>query len=293
MKILMTLGATLAGCLAAVSAQANPPNPPAQLGNSFIAVATYWPTGGILGTTFLYLAPDGTCKILSSAAGVGPIPPTTFAFSSSSSGTYAYAPVPGSPNEATLTLAVSGLVGSPVQTLYFGYGFDLTSGFSLFLPAPNPTLTNVSNFVTLRAGDTPTTGFVIVGTSPRIVLIRAVGPSLASFGVSAVSNNPKLELYSGSGLALAAGQNWSLVSYPQMGSLPPISNTFQPAQFDAQAMNWIFSFAGAFPLMANSNDQVFFGMLNPGAYTVQVSDPTVGANGGAALVEVYILPCST
>jgi len=58
-------------------------------------------------------------------------------------------------------------------------------------------------------------------------------------------------------------------------------------------MNWIFSIAGAFPLNANSNDQVFFGMLPPGAYTVQVSDTTVGAGGGTALIEVYILPYSS
>ena len=142
---------------------------------------------------------------------------------------------------------------------------------------------------------------MIEGSSPRLVLIRAGGPYLANFGVSPVSSNPKLELFSSSGAPLAAGQDWSLVTYSSIepnlpagpnGALPPVFY-FSPTQFDAQAMNWIFNIAGAFPLNANSNDQVFFGELPPGAYTVQVSDTTVGAGRGTALIEVYILPYSS
>jgi hypothetical protein len=220
------------------------------------------------------------------------------------SGTYTYALTPGSPYEATLTLNVPSLTPVIDQLLEFQSdtsGGGITFGFSLFLSTPNTFLTNVSNRVTLRAGDISMTGFVIEGNSPRLVLIRAVGPSLANFGVSPVSNNPKFELFSSSGAPLAAGQNWSLVTYSSIepnpppgpnGALPTVFY-FSPTQFDAQAMNWIFSIAGAFPLNANSSDQVFFGELPPGAYTVQVSDPTVGSNGGTALVEVYILPYSS
>jgi len=301
MKFFQRLTLAIAWCIAAVSARANPPT---HLGNSFVVLSTYWPTGGLVSGQILYLTPNGTCELLSQCSTGWPST-ISLQFAPSSSGTYTYELAPGNPNEATLNLNAPGLFATAMsETLDFQgdtSGGGLTLGFSFFLSSPNGFLTNASNRVTLRAGDISTTGFVIEGSSPRLVLVRAVGPSLANFGVSPVSNNPKLELFSSSGAALAAGQNWSLVTYsslepnlpPGPNGAPPTATYFSPTQFDAQAMNWIFSIAGAFPLNANSNDQVFFGMLPPGAYTVQVSDSTVGAGGGTALIEVYILPYSS
>jgi hypothetical protein len=299
MKSLKPLGLAIAWCIAAVSAKASPPS---QVGNSFFVLNTYWPIGGLISSELIYLAPNGTCELLSQSNWEG-ILSSLYTYSGFSSGTYTYSPTPGNPNEATLSFNVPSLTGARSEILDFRSdtsGLDIDFGFSFFLSSPNTFLANISNRVTLRAGDISITGFVIEENAPRLVLIRAIGPSLANFGVSPVSQNPKLKLFSSSGAMLAAGQNWSLVTYSTLtpslpialDDTPPISINFSPAQFDAQAMNLIFGVVGAFPLIANSNDQVFFGVLTPGAYTVQLSDATVGAGGGTALIEVYIFPYS-
>jgi hypothetical protein len=149
-----------------------------------------------------------------------------------------------------------------------------TEVFSILQPADNSFLTNLSNRVTLRPADTAITGFVIGGTESRYVLVRAIGPGLAQFGVGPVSARPSLSIFAGASPE-ASGQPWGAFS-----------------GYDSQAMGWIFQLAGAFPLQAGSNDAVFFGLLGPGAYTAQVQDSTSGAAGAAALVEVYILPFS-
>ena len=301
MKFFQRLTLAIAWCIAAVSARANPPT---HLGNSFVVLSTYWPTGGLVSGQILYLAPNGTCELLSQCSTGWPST-ISLQFAPSSSGTYTYELAPGNPNEATLNLNAPGLLATAMsETLDYQSdtsGSGITLGFTFFLSSPNTFLSNASNRVALRVGDISTTGFVIEGSSPRLVLIRVVGPSLANFGVSPVSNNPKLELFSSSGAALAFGQNWSLATFSSfepnlsLGSsgTSPIAAYPSPAQFDAQAMKWIFGIAGAFPLNTNSNDQVFFGMLPPGAYTVQASDSTVGAGGGTALIEIYILPFSS
>jgi hypothetical protein len=51
----------------------------------------------------------------------------------------------------------------------------------------------------------------------------------------------------------------------------------------------IFTYIGAFPLIAGSKDAVDVVRLTPGAYTVVCNLPA-GAQGGEVLVEVYFLP---
>jgi hypothetical protein len=253
-----------------------PALPPASIGNSFVSL--YWNFLDNGSTELFYLGSDGTCMQLSDAIidGQG-LPPK---YQPSQAGTYTYIPTAGNPDEATLTITTA--AGSGQFILEFtgdSYGFFVapgTSAFSFLLESPNTFLTNVSNRVTLRPTDTAVTGFVIEGTESRLVLIRTVGPTLAQFGVKPISANPTMGLYMGTGTnLLASGQRWGFVT-----------------NLDAQAMGWIFGIAGAFPLQSGSNDVVYFGVLNPGAYTVQSSDTTVSASGASALTEVYILPYS-
>ena len=54
-------------------------------------------------------------------------------------------------------------------------------------------------------------GFILQGSTPKTVLIRAVGPTLASSGVSGVLANPKLDLYSGS-TVIDSNDDWQTAS---------------------------------------------------------------------------------
>ena len=105
-------------------------------------------------------------------------------------------------------------------------------------------------------------GIVIGGTQPKTVLVRAVGPTLAGFGVSGALTNPQLGVFSGS-LSIASNDDWG--------------NNVEVAQASARV--------GAFPLAAASADAALLVVLNPGSYTLVASGVNNGA--GQVLVEVY------
>jgi hypothetical protein len=106
-------------------------------------------------------------------------------------------------------------------------------------------------------------GFVVGGTVPKQVLVRAIGPTLSGFGVTGVLGDPQLQLYNSSGALVIANNNWG-----GAGDVINASNA-----------------VGAFPLSSGSLDAVVLASLAPGAYTAQVSG--VGGGTGVALVELY------
>ncbi len=110
-------------------------------------------------------------------------------------------------------------------------------------------------------------GFVVQGTQPVAVLVRAVGPTLQNFSVSGFLAQPVLAVVNNAnGSTIATNSGW--------GTAP------NPAQISSVAQS-----VGAFALNAGSMDSALLLTLQPGSYTAQVS----GANGttGIALAEVY------
>ena len=68
---------------------------------------------------------------------------------------------------------------------------------------------NLSTRLRTQTGDNVLIGgFVITGTEPKNVIVRALGPSLAAAGVAGVLANPTLELFASSGASLATNDNW-------------------------------------------------------------------------------------
>ena len=124
-------------------------------------------------------------------------------------------------------------------------------------------LLNLSSRVDLSGSQVLVAGFAISGAGPKTVLLRAVGPGLTEFGVPGVMATPALRLYSSSGSIIAQNTGW--------GNSATIAATI------AQV--------GAFSLAAGSADSALVASLEPGAYTVQVFDPS-GA-GGSVLLEIY------
>jgi hypothetical protein len=100
-------------------------------------------------------------------------------------------------------------------------------------------------------------GFIIRG-GPKLVIIRALGPSLASHGVSPVLADPTLKLFNGPRL-VAQNDNWQSVSNvgDTRNSIPP----------------------------TNAKESALVIRLEPGAYSAVVSGADNGT--GIALVEVY------
>ena len=112
-------------------------------------------------------------------------------------------------------------------------------------------------------GDVPNIGFVIEGIQPKKVLIRAVGPTLAAFGVAGVLADPQLELFEGPS-RLQHNDDWN----------------------GSSVLTQAFSKVGAFGFSGPlSKDAALLVTLEPGAYTAVVSG--VGGGTGTVLVEVY------
>jgi len=128
----------------------------------------------------------------------------------------------------------------------------------------SPHLVNTSTRVNVGTGSNILiVGFVVGGSTPETLLIRASGPALIPFGVTGTLPDPQLTLFSGS-TVLGSNTGWG-------GN----------AQIAAAAAS-----VGAFSWGNSATpDSAILVTLPPGAYTAQVS----GASGdaGVALVEVY------
>jgi hypothetical protein len=105
-------------------------------------------------------------------------------------------------------------------------------------------------------------GFIVGDVGNTTVIVRALGPSLAAYGVSGVLNDPTLTIYNSTGSVIASNDNW------------------------LENVNW-------FDVRKNSlsppteRESALVLHLPAGKYTAIVR----GANGatGNALVEVYHL----
>lgn len=129
-------------------------------------------------------------------------------------------------------------------------------------------LTNLSCRTTVSAGgDGITVGFVIRGQTRQGVLIRAVGPGLADYGVAEPLPNPVLRLFS---------HEYSQPYYLRQNS-----------QWSDEYRS-IHQEVGAFNLTPGSNDAAIVAFLPAGVYSARVdADPAVD---GAVLVELYEIP---
>jgi hypothetical protein len=176
---------------------------------------------------------------------------------------------------ATSKLSFTARAGTVYQIAADGY--DRATGqiaFYLTFSAPGvvsstarPRLINVATRGVASSGSsTLIAGFTVAGTSPKPVLIRAIGPTLTNFGVSPAMSDPVLTLFRGATM-LQSNDDWN-----------DNANKTQIVEKSA--------FAGAFALVATSRDAVILTTLQPGSYTAQVGSAIAGGSG-VALVEVY------
>jgi hypothetical protein len=131
--------------------------------------------------------------------------------------------------------------------------------------AATPRLVNVS--VLKHIGSGVTAGFVIGGSTPRRVLVRAIGPTLGTppFNVGGAVADPQLALFAGA-TQIATNDNWG----------------------GTAALTTAFGDVGAFALPPASRDSALLIELQPGSYTAQVAG--IGGGSGVALIEVYEVP---
>ena len=125
-----------------------------------------------------------------------------------------------------------------------------------------PRLINISTCARVGAGDDVMIGgFVISGTAPHKVLIRAIGPSMTSAGVTDTLANPRIRLTKVTGEFVASNDNWQ--DGPNATEIATLGR--QPA---------------------DPNESALLITLNPNTPYTPIVDGVDGTTG-VALVEVY------
>ncbi|HEX2854355.1 MAG TPA: putative Ig domain-containing protein [Opitutaceae bacterium] len=108
-------------------------------------------------------------------------------------------------------------------------------------------------------------GLIITGNAAKTVLIRGIGPTLSTLGVTGVLADPQLAVFS-KGAVIGSNDNW------ETGN-------------NVASLTAAFLQLGEFPLPTGSKDAAMLITLQPGAYTVHLSG--VANTTGVALIEVY------
>ena len=166
---------------------------------------------------------------------------------------------PGNPLEAAIyTTLAPGAYTAIVTGIGDTAGVGIVEVFEI--DHPEIPLINISTRGQVLTGnDVMIGGFIIQGTNPQTVVVRALGPSLAAAGITTPLANPMLQLFSGS-TQIAVNDNWQ--SDPQAAALQ--ASGFAPSDPKEAAM-----------LIT----------LNPGAYTAVITG--VGSTTGVAIFEVF------
>jgi hypothetical protein len=104
-------------------------------------------------------------------------------------------------------------------------------------------------------------GFIVTGSAPKKVAVRALGPSLGNFGLSDLLGDPTLELRGSDGALLMQSDNWQ-------------ENSPQAAE--------LMTLGLALP---HPNESGMIATLQPGLYTAIMAGKN--QTSGLGLVEVY------
>ena len=137
------------------------------------------------------------------------------------------------------------------------------------------TLGNISTRAFVQTGaNVMIGGFIIEGTQPKRVIVRAIGPELTRFGVPNALANPTLALHDSTGALIASNDNW------QHTIIGGIITGDQVVEIQT---------SGHAP--TEPSESAIVAILEPGNYTAIVRG--VNSTVGVALVEVYDLDTTT
>lgn len=159
------------------------------------------------------------------------------------------------------------LSADDIAGIQFLYGAPSSTPTPTPTPSPSATpsaachLANVSTRLKIGVSENVLIGgFIIGGTQPKKLILRAIGPSLAAWGIPDAMADPVLELHDSSGGVIAFNNDW------QTGA--------QMAEIQTSGM-----------APANPAESALIVTLSPGNYTVVVGG--VGGGQGIGLVEAY------
>jgi autotransporter-associated beta strand protein len=242
-------------------------------------------TGSLTLGNDLTLLPDSVIKIAAGPAGAHSVLART-------GGTWRFA---GGQQFALLNFSaepgiydniITGLSGDPGGTEAWTitnagfagiFSYDGAGNIDLTVTAAPGSIGNVSTRLPVGAGDDVLIqGFIVQGPpgSSKKIIVRAMGPSLAAFGINDALLNPTLALHDSSGATVATNDDWKTT---QVGGLITVDQS-------AEINN-----SGVAP--GNDSESAIIADLAPGSYTAVVRG--LNNSTGTGLVDAYDLSGSS
>lgn len=174
-----------------------------------------------------------------------------------------------------LGIATAADSGTYAARLTLTSGATVLSQALVLNVAPTERLINMSVLNSLPAGlgQGLVAGFVVSGTAPKKMIVRAVGPSLAQFGLAQLLRQPRLVIRDSSGRPYENGYVYPAVN----GALSYESDL-------AESLAKV----GAFSTPMGNADAVRLLPIVPGNYTLEVT--SADSTGGTVLLELYEVP---
>jgi hypothetical protein len=186
----------------------------------------------------------------------------------------------GTVSNGQRTVTIRGSDANPLTGSYFGY-WDLAAAvapfeatftsaafddFAVRFESFPPRLANLSARMNVGTGDSVGIGgFIVSGNAEKLLLLRAIGPSLSLYTeLSPILEDPVLELHASNGALLATNDNWKDTQQDAIqatGMQPP-----------------------------DDRESALLVTLDPGSYTAILRGK--GETTGIGLVEAYDLPSS-
>jgi len=148
---------------------------------------------------------------------------------------------------------------------------EFGDGLGTVEAGPISTLANISTRAFVQTGDNVVIGgFIVEGTETKKIVLRAIGPGLAQYGIPNPLANPRLELYNAAGALIGSNDNWGTTI------IGGVITSDQVAAITA---------SGYAP--SDSRESAMIVNLPPGNYTAIMRG--IGNMTGVGLVEVYDL----
>ena len=163
-------------------------------------------------------------------------------------------------------------LGVAPGTYVWTWGTGANQNFTLQVgTAVSPRLSNISTRGVVQTGNNVMIGgFIIEGTGPKKVILRAIGPELAAapFNIPNALADPTVELHNGSGALIARNDNWQTTVVGGIIAASQVSAIQNSGHAPTQP-----------------TESAIIARLQPGNYTAIVRG--VNNTTGVALAEVY------
>jgi hypothetical protein len=166
---------------------------------------------------------------------------------------------PNATESAIMTNLAPGAYTAIVTGVGNTTGVGLIEVFEVDTPA-SPLINIATRGQVLTGDDVMIGGFIIQGSGPQTVVVRARGPSLAAQGVPGTLQNPVLTLFNQAGVAIATNDDWGTASN---------ASTIQSSGFAP----------------SDPRESAILVTLQPGAYTAIVTGQS--NTTGVAIIEVF------